>query len=301
MIEDSPVTIGDWSPKNYGNKYKGKIPLYKALAVSSNVIAVKLIKDVGVNAVIDMARDLGITTPLTRDYTIALGSNGVKLYDMVIVYGNFANGGYKVKPYAIEKIETQRGKIIYQAGRTKISKVLDEETAGMMTTMLRQVITAGTGRGANIGKPMAGKTGTTNDNKDAWFIGYTPDIVTGVFIGNDDNVSIGLTGGTAPARIWKDMMTVATEKYGSPEFDYPSDGINTTYNQNSSEENNQNIDYESENQPDEKTSENSENQDVDKKENEPVREKTHETESFKSIPVQVSVPVETKKKSVEAE
>ena len=123
MIEDSPVTLGNWSPKNYGNKYRGKMPLYKALALSSNVAAVKLIEDVGIAAVIDMAKSLGITTPLTHDYTISLGSNGVKLYDMVVVYGNFANGGYRVKPYAIERIETQRGRVVYQARRTKIQKV----------------------------------------------------------------------------------------------------------------------------------------------------------------------------------
>ena len=219
-VEDSPVTVGEWEPRNYGEKYKGIMPMYKALAISSNVIAVKMIQDVGIQMVIDMAKALGLTTPLTYDYTISLGSNGVKLYDMVIVYGNFANGGYRVQPYAIEKIETKRGKVIYQAPRTKITKVLDKDTAGIMTAMLRKVITIGTGRGANIGKPMGGKTGTTNENRDAWFIGYTPDIVTGVFMGNDDNTSIGLTGGSAPARIWKDMMTVATERFGSPEFDY---------------------------------------------------------------------------------
>ncbi|MBQ4123288.1 PBP1A family penicillin-binding protein [bacterium] len=221
IIEDSPVTIGDWSPRNYGDKYRGNMPLYKALALSSNVIAVKLINEIGIAPVIDMAQMLGITTPLTHDYTISLGSNGVKLYDMVIAYGTFANGGYKVKPYSIEKIETQRGRVIYEAGRTKISKVLDTDTAGIMTAMLKKVILAGTGRGAYINKPMAGKTGTTNENKDAWFIGYTPDLVTGVFLGNDDNKSIGVTGGSVPARIWKDMMLVATKKYGDTDFDYP--------------------------------------------------------------------------------
>ncbi|MBE7704943.1 MAG: PBP1A family penicillin-binding protein [Cyanobacteria bacterium SIG29] len=220
-VEDTPVTIGEWSPHNYGEKYKGIIPLYKALAISSNVVAVKLIQDVGVQLVLDMAKALGITTPLTYDYTISLGSNGVKLYDMVVAYGNFANGGYRVQPYSIKRIETKRGKIVYEAPRTKITKVLDKETAGIMTAMLRKVITNGTGRGANIDKPMGGKTGTTNENRDAWFIGYTPDLVTGVFMGKDDNTSIGLTGGSAPARIWKDMMIVATEKYGAPEFGYP--------------------------------------------------------------------------------
>ena len=221
IFDDSPVTIGDWTPRNYGDKYKGRMPLYKALAISSNVIAVKLIKEIGIDAVRDMARILGITTPLTHDYTIALGSNGVKLYDMVVAYGTFANGGYRVQPYAIQKIETQRGKTIYEASRTRISKVIEKDVAGSMTGMLKMVITSGTGRAANINKPMAGKTGTTNENRDAWFIGYTPDLVTGVFIGNDDNTSTGLTGGSAPARIWKEMMTVATQKYGATEFDYP--------------------------------------------------------------------------------
>ncbi len=227
IVEDSPVTIGDWSPHNYANKYKGKMPLYKALAISSNVVAVKLIKEIGVDSVIDMAKSLGITTPLTKDFTIALGSNGVKLYDMVVVYGNFANGGYRVKPYAIERIETSRGKVIYQARRTKITKALDRDTAGIMTGMLKKVITSGTGRSANIDRPMGGKTGTTNENKDAWFIGYTPYLVTGVFMGNDDNTSIGLTGGSAPARIWKEMMKVAVKKYPDTDFDYPE--IDFTY------------------------------------------------------------------------
>ncbi len=227
IVEDSPVTIGDWSPHNYANKYKGKMPLYKALAISSNVVAVKLIREIGIDSVINMAKSLGITTPLTKDFTIALGSNGVKLYDMVVVYGNFANGGYRVKPYAIERIETSRGKVIYQARRTKITKALDRDTAGIMTGMLKKVITSGTGRSANIDRPMGGKTGTTNENKDAWFIGYTPYLVTGVFMGNDDNTSIGLTGGSAPARIWKEMMKVAVKKYPDTDFDYPE--IDFTY------------------------------------------------------------------------
>ncbi len=292
IIDDAPITIGDWSPKNYGNKYKGKMPLYKALAISSNVAAVRLIKDIGIASVIDMAKSLGITTPLNHDFTISLGSNGVKLYDMVIVYGNFANGGYKVKPYAIERIETQRGKVIYQAKRTKITKVLDRDTAGMMTAMLRKVITSGTGRGANINKPMGGKTGTTNDNKDAWFIGYTPDIVTGVFIGNDDNTSVGLTGGSAPARIWKDMMLVATEKYGSPEFDYPEVDL-TVYQETNDNYAENGEDLESNNQSSTQV-ENTEETNIEDKKDTQDKDKKSESESFKSIPVQVTVPLDLK-------
>ncbi len=292
-VEDTPVTIGKWSPHNYGNKYKGKIPLYKALAISSNVVAVKLIKDVGVGPVIDLAKSLGITTPLTHDYTIALGSNGVKLFDMVILYGTFANGGYKVQPYAIEKIETQRGKVIYEAKRTKIEKVLDKNTAGVMTAMLRKVITNGTGRGADIAKPMAGKTGTTNENKDAWFIGYTPDIVTGVFIGNDDNYSIGLTGGSAPAKIWKDMMKIATAKYGSPEFDYDPVDFSISWQEVPISEN-ENQDEESENSDGENTIQETilNNESNDKN---PDYDKTKkEIDSFKAIPPQMSVPFDEK-------
>lgn len=294
LIEDSQITIGDWTPRNYGDKYRGKMPLYKALAISSNVIAVKLIENTGIGPVIDMAKALGITTPLTHDYTISLGSNGVKLYDMVVVYGNFANGGYRVKPYSIEKIETQRGKVIYQAERTKIQKVLDKDTAGIMTAMLRRVITEGTGRGANIGKPMGGKTGTTNENKDAWFIGYTPDLVTGVFVGNDDNTSTGLTGGTLPARIWKDMMVVATQKYGSPEFDYPAVDMTVVYDEPVVLPGE---DLEADNKTTDKKEDKKDKKDKDKDKNND-KDKKDIVDSFKAIPVQLSTPLEKIKKKL---
>lgn len=223
MIEDRPLTIGQWSPRNYGNKYRGKIPVYTALMVSSNVCAARLIKEVGIRSVIQTARVLGIETPLEYDYTIALGSNGVKLFEFTRAYGAFANGGYVVQPYAIERVETSRGKVVYKAPKTKITHQLSMNTAAEMTAMMKTVITNGTGRAANIGKPAAGKTGTTDDNKDAYFMGYTPNIVTGVWIGNDDNTVMNksIQGGTVPALIWKDVMKVATEPYGKAEFNYP--------------------------------------------------------------------------------
>ena len=221
MIQDMPVKIGNWAPRNYGNKYRGEIPLYTALMVSSNVCAARLIEYVGIRPVIQLARVMGITTPLEYDYTIALGSNGVKLFEMTRAYGIFSNGGYRVEPYAVESIETSRGKIIYTAPKAKSTKVMAVETAAAMTTMMKTVIQSGTGVAANIGKPAAVKTGTTDDSKDATFFGYTPDVVTGVWVGNDDNTKMGnLTGGTVPALIWKDIMKVATEPYGSKEFDY---------------------------------------------------------------------------------
>ncbi|CCY62733.1 penicillin-binding protein 1A family [Clostridium sp. CAG:967] len=223
MIEDRPVTLGKWSPHNYGNKYRGKIPVYTALMVSSNVCAARMIEEVGVRSVIQTARVLGIETPLEYDYTIALGSNGVKLFEFTRAYGAFANGGFVVQPYSVERVETSRGKVVYKAPKTKVSHQLSMNTAAEMTAMLKTVMTNGTGRAASIGKPAAGKTGTTDDNKDAYFVGYTPNIVTGVWVGNDDNTVMSkiVQGGTVPALIWRDVMKVATEPYGKAEFNYP--------------------------------------------------------------------------------
>ena len=164
---------------------------------------------------------MGISTPIPYDYTISLGSNSVKLFEMTRAYGIFANGGYKVEPYAIESIETSRGKVIYTAPQAKSTKVMAIETAAAMTEMLKKVITNGTGTAADIGKPAAAKTGTTDDSKDATFFGYTPDLVTGVWVGNDENKKMGnITGGTVPALIWKDVMKVATAPYGNKDFSY---------------------------------------------------------------------------------
>lgn len=232
MIDDTPYRHGSWAPHNYGNKYRGRIPLYKALMVSSNVCAVRLIEYVGVRSVIQVARVMGINTPLQYDFTIALGSNGVKLFELTRAYGIYASGGYKVEPYAIERVESSRGKILYSAPRARVEKVLDTDVAATMTSMLKMVIKHGTGMAANIGKPCAGKTGTTDDYKDAWFVGYTPSVVTGVWVGNDDNSRMGgLTGGTVPAIIWRDVMKKATEPYGNEDFGYP-DMLNTKAGKN---------------------------------------------------------------------
>lgn len=222
IVDDSPITIAKWSPHNAGHKYRGKIPIYKALMISSNVCAARVIQEVGIRSVIQVAKVLGITTPLEYDYTISLGSNGVKMFEFVRAYGAFANGGYVVQPYAIERIEDSRGRVLYRASKTKSSHQLSLKTAAEMTAMLKTVILTGTGTSANIGKPAAGKTGTTDDSRDAYFVGYTPDVVTGVWVGDDNNKKIpGLYGGTIPARIWKDIMTVATRDYGDRDFDYP--------------------------------------------------------------------------------
>lgn len=222
MIEDSPLTIQNWSPKNYSKKYRGKIPLWQALAISSNVATVRLIKKSGVDAVIQTAREMGISTPLANDLTIGLGSNGVRLFDMVVAYGAFANGGFKVKPYSVERVENSRGITIYENSGPKIVKVINFETAAGMTYMLRKVVEVGTGKAANIAQNIAGKTGTTNDYRDAWFVGYTPDVVTGVWLGNDNNSKLpGITGGSLPARIFAEFMKVAVQNFPKSVFDYP--------------------------------------------------------------------------------
>ena len=222
IIEDKPITIQDWSPKNYGKKYRGNITIWQALAISSNVAAVQLIKKSGVDAVIQTAREMGITTPLASDMTIALGSNGVKLYDMVVAYGAFANGGFKVRPYSVERVENSRGVPIYENSGPKIIKVINFETAEGMTYMLRKVVEVGTGKAANFAQNVAGKTGTTNDYRDAWFVGYTPDIVTGVWVGNDNNSKLpGITGGALPARVFADYMKTAVSNFPKSVFDYP--------------------------------------------------------------------------------
>lgn len=241
LIEDRPITIGDWSPKNYGSNYRGKIPLYSALTISSNVCAVRLIKEVGIRAVIQTARTLGITTPLEYDYTIALGSNGSKLFELTRAYGAFANGGYVVQPFAVERIETSRGKVVYRAPKAKASRQLSLKTAAEMTAILKTVVEKGTGRGANIGVPCAGKTGTTDNYKDASFVGYTPTVVTGVWVGNDDNTTThSVQGGSVPARIWHDVMLTAIEQFGKSDFNYPEIELKPTWalNQEAKETNN---------------------------------------------------------------
>lgn len=222
MVDDLPYKIGDWTPKNYANKYRGPIPIYTALMISSNVCTARLMEATGIRPVIQLARVMGITTPIPYDYTISLGSNSVKLFEMTRAYGIFANGGFRVEPYAIERVESSRGTVLYEARKAKTSKVLNINTAATMTAIMKTVIQSGTGRAANIGKPAAGKTGTTDDCKDAYFIGFTPDVVTGVWVGNDDNSRMGeLTGGTVPAKIWREVMLVATAPYGNSDFEYP--------------------------------------------------------------------------------
>jgi len=207
---DQPIHVGNWNPRNYSGKYVGRITLRAAFAESINSIAVQLSETVGRNHVIEMAQKLGVTSELTPDPSIALGSNEVNLFDMTTAYAHLANNGLSVLPFAIKKIETPDGKVIFEKTPVIPGEVLPLPTVKMMNNMLIAVTTSGSGRGAQFGRPIAGKTGTTSDYRDAWFIGFTPELVTGVWVGNDDTSPMKkVSGGSLPASIWRGYMSQA--------------------------------------------------------------------------------------------
>lgn len=231
-MNDQPVTYGSWSPKNAGGSYSGTMTLSDALAHSVNTIAVQLADQVGTKNIIANAKKMGITTLDAKDDNLAMAlgglTKGVMPLEMASAYGTFANKGVHVKPTAIVKILDRNGNVLEDAStlekeETK-TRVMSEREAYEMTTMLEGVIDHGTGTAAAIGRPAAGKTGTTDDNKDAWFVGYTPDIVTAVWIGDDTGShSLGeIYGGTIPAEIWKDYMSSATSDESGGDFSAPS-------------------------------------------------------------------------------
>ncbi len=231
-MDDKPVTYGGWSPKNAGGSYSGTMTLSDALAHSVNTIAVQLADKVGPKKIIANAKKMGITTLVDKDENLAMAlgglTKGVTPLEMASAYGTFANKGVHVKPTAIVKILDRNGNVLedstsLEKEETK-TRVMSEREAYEMTTMLEGVIEHGTGTAAAIGKPAAGKTGTTDDNKDAWFVGYTPDIVTAVWIGDDTGShSLGeVYGGTIPAEIWQDYMSSATSDESGSDFSSPS-------------------------------------------------------------------------------
>ena len=247
IMEDKKVEYGGWSPHNADNSYQGRIPLWKALALSVNTVAVQLADKVGPSNVIANAKKLGITT-LVEDgspnddnlASAALGglTKGVTPLEMAAAYGAFANKGVYIKPTAIVKILDRNGNVLEDnSSDVQKTQVMSEKTAYEMTSMLEGVITRGTGTAASIGRPAAGKTGTTDDNHDAWFIGYTPDIVTAVWVGDDTgSQSLGeIYGGTVPAQIWHDYMASAVSGTSADDFDVPA-GMGKAYYEEPKEE-----------------------------------------------------------------
>lgn len=218
MVEDAPITlqVGNklWSPDNYssGGGYKGEIPMVEALRQSLNTVAVRLSQYAGVNRVAQMAERLGLENIPERP-SIALGAVEATLLEMTGAYAHMANNGNKVVPYGIAAIHTRKGQELYQHEEIQAEPVLARGTLEMMNYMLLDVVRRGTAVKANLpGRMVAGKTGTSQDFKDAWFIGFTPQMVTGVWVGNDDNKPMKkITGGSVPATIWHDFMLLAME------------------------------------------------------------------------------------------
>lgn len=236
VVDDSPVTFGGWSPRNYDGTFRGPITIRRALEKSINTVAVKTAHQVGVEKILDRAQQMGITT-LVRSGSIndnnlstALGglTHGVTPLQMASAYGTLANRGIHTEPIAIIKVVDRNGAVLEQA-TPKQKAVIDEKVAYVLTDMMRGVIERGTGTGANIGRPAAGKTGTTNDYVDAWFVGFTPDLVCSVWIGSDSNGSLsGITGGDLPATMWRKFMTEALAKVPARNFPRPAGIVSVT-------------------------------------------------------------------------
>ncbi|HMN85401.1 MAG TPA: PBP1A family penicillin-binding protein [Bauldia sp.] len=220
---DRPIRIGNWSPENYTRKYLGPVTLQSALALSLNTVSAELVAEVGPAAVAATARRLGIKSPLQPIPSIALGTSEVSLLELTGAFAPFANGGAGVIPHVVTRIRTAAGKVLYERTGSGPGIVVDPLRVGMMNTMLRATLEQGTGKSAALpGWPAAGKTGTSQDFRDAWFVGYTARLVAGVWYGNDDNrPTKKAAGSNLPAAAWHRFMVGAL--YGAPVAELPGD------------------------------------------------------------------------------
>ncbi len=210
MVEDKPVEIEGWQPKNSGGNYAGEISLRTAFAYSKNTVAAQIGQEVGTSSIANMARRFGITTPINTLPSMVLGTSETRVIDMTQAFAAVAAKGRSVTPYGILKVATIDGDVLYRAQPSRSVPLVDEWVAGAMTDLMQSAVATGTGRAANIGRPVAGKTGTTSSNKDGWFLGFSSGITTGVWMGRDDARAVGgLEGGRAPAQAWAAYMRVA--------------------------------------------------------------------------------------------
>jgi len=211
VIEDKPVNINGWRPKNYKDEYLGAITMREALARSVNTVAVRLTMEAGRWRVMRTAHRLGIESDIHNNPSLALGTAEVTLLELVSAYVPFANGGYVAAPHIVKRIRTPKGKTVYKRRTTGRPRAVALPYVGAMNEMMQATIVSGTGKRAALpGRPAAGKTGTTQKFRDAWFVGYTANYVAGVWVGNDDGSPMkGVTGGSLPADIWKAMMMEA--------------------------------------------------------------------------------------------
>ncbi|MCQ2599545.1 MAG: PBP1A family penicillin-binding protein, partial [Alphaproteobacteria bacterium] len=209
VVNDSPFAIGDYNPKNYNQRYYGDITLATAFAKSVNSVPLKLTNEYGIDTVLDMAGRLGVGTQLRREYSTVLGASEMSLLDLTTIYAVIWNDGQSVRPYSITKITDPAGRVLYERNPSDPIQVLMPQTVEYMSDLLSDVIrNGGTGKRAAGAGVLGGKTGTSNGNRDAWFVGATKDLVVGVWVGNDDftPMSSKITGGTIPAEIFHDIV-----------------------------------------------------------------------------------------------
>ena len=211
MRNDAPIKIGNWAPENDEQKYMGPVTLAVALAHSINTVAAQLAMEVGPEQIVKLAHRLGIESDLQPNASIALGTSEVSLQELTSAYASFMNGGFKATPHVITRVTTVSGKVLYQASFDNPPRVLSETVTANLDAMMAGVVNTGTARAARIaGWQVAGKTGTTQSFRDAWFVGFTNNLTTGVWFGNDDGKSMKrITGGSLPARAWNQFMTAA--------------------------------------------------------------------------------------------
>lgn len=211
--QDAPINIRGWKPENFEHEYLGPVTLTQALSLSLNTVAVRLVQEVGAANVVRTAHRLGIASKLEPNASIALGTSEVSLTELVGAYVPFANGGQGVSPHVVLKIRTTSGKLLYVRQPDQLGQVIDPRNVAMMNTMLEETLLSGTARrGAIPGWTAAGKTGTSQDFRDAWFIGYTPSLITGVWLGNDDSSPTKkATGGGLPVEVWSHFMRAALQ------------------------------------------------------------------------------------------
>ena len=209
--EDKPIAVKSWKPENYSHEYFGPVPLSRALALSLNTVSVRLTMEFGPTAVIRTAHRLGIASKLEPNASIALGTSEVSVLELVGAYASFANGGNAVSPHVVERVHTAGGKLLYQRTTENLGRIIEARYAGMMNAMMQETLLTGTARKAELaGWPAAGKTGTSQDFRDAWFVGYTGHLVAGVWLGNDDSSPTKkITGGGMPVDIWSKFMKAA--------------------------------------------------------------------------------------------
>ena len=220
--DDAPISVKGWKPENYSREYFGPVTLTRALALSLNTVAVRLGLEVGPKTVARVAHRLGVTSELDPNATIALGTSAVTPLEMVAAYDAFANGGIGVQPHVIARVRTANGKLLYARKNANFGRVIDPQYVAMMNSMMEETLLTGTARKAELpGWQAAGKTGTSQDWRDAWFVGYTSALTAGVWLGNDDNSPTKKTsGGNLPVEIWSRFMKAALE--GVPPAQLPS-------------------------------------------------------------------------------